>query len=182
MGAPVVCIYAAAYPVRGVVDVDQPLFVRPFAELVHALAPGLRGDDFGTAFEPIRQSIGMDRLPEPERSRVAARQRIRQDLVLGYWDEMLRTTPAQLQARIDNTATAVRAPFLAVFGHVLDAQEKQHLRRLLPSAQVEQWPDRGHLVHLAEPDRFAGRLAAFASQCFRAGQPNRRTATSWRST
>ena len=182
MGAPVVCIYAAAYPVRGVVDVDQPLFVRPFAELVHALAPGLRGDDFGTAFEPIRQSIGMDRLPEPERSRVAARQRIRQDLVLGYWDEMLRTTPAQLQARIDNTATAIRAPFLAVFGHVLDAQEKQHLRRLLPSAQVEQWPDRGHLVHLAEPDRFAGRLAAFASQCFRAGQPNRPTATSWRST
>jgi pimeloyl-ACP methyl ester carboxylesterase len=43
MGAPVVCIYAAAYPVRGVVDVDQPLFVRPFAELVHSLAPGLRG-------------------------------------------------------------------------------------------------------------------------------------------
>jgi pimeloyl-ACP methyl ester carboxylesterase len=182
MGAPAVCIYAATYPVRGIVDVDQPLFVRPFAELVHSLAPGLRGDDFDAAFEPFRQSIGIDQLPEPERSRIAARQRIRQDLVLGYWDEMLRTTPAQLQARIDNTVTAIRAPFLAVFGHVLDAHDKQHLRRLLPSAQVEEWPDRGHLLHLAEPARFAGRLAAFASQCFRAGQPNRPTAISWRST
>ena len=182
MGVPVVCIYAAAYPVRGVVDVDQSLFVRPFAELVHSLAPGLRGDDFGTAFEPVRQSIGIDRLPEPERSRIAARQRIRQDLVLGYWDEMLGTTPAQLQARIDNIAPAIRAPFLAVFGHVLDAHDKQHLRRFLPSAQVEEWPDRGHLVHLAEPDRFAARLAAFASQCFAPSQPNRPTAPSWRST
>jgi len=139
MGVPVVCIYAAAYPVRGVVDVDQSLFVRPFAELVHSLAPGLRGDDFGT-------------------------------------------TPAQLQARIDNIAPAIRAPFLAVFGHVLDAHDKQHLRRFLPSAQVEEWPDRGHLVHLAEPDRFAARLAAFASQCFAPSQPNRPTAPSWRST
>jgi hypothetical protein len=44
---------------------------------------------FDAAFEPFRQSIGVDRLPEPERSRIAARQRIRQDLVVGYWDEML---------------------------------------------------------------------------------------------
>lgn len=182
MGAPVVCIYAATYPVRGVVVVDQTLFVRPFAELAHSLAPGLRGDDFGTAFEPFRQSIGIDRLPEPERSRLAAQQRIRQDLVLGYWDEMLRTTPAQFQARIDNTVPAIRAPFLAVFGHVLDAHEYQHLRRFLPSAQVEQWPDRGHLVHLAEPDRFADRLAAFASQCFAPGQPDCPASLSWRST
>jgi pimeloyl-ACP methyl ester carboxylesterase len=182
MGAVLAGIYAAAYPVRGIAAVGQPPLVRPFAELVHSLAPGLRGDDFGTAFEPVRQSIGLDRLPDPERSRIAARQRTGQDLVLGYWDEMLRTTPVQLQARIDTTLTAIRAPFLAVFGHVLDAHDNQHLRRLLPSAQVEQWPGRGHLVHLAEPDRFAGRLAAFASQCLAPGQPTRPAAPSWRST
>ena len=178
MGAALAGIYAATYPVRGVVVVDQTLFVRPFAELAHSLALGVRGDDFGTAFEPIRQSIGIDRLPEPERSRLAARQRIRQDLVLGYWDEMLRTRSARFQARIDNTVPAIRAPFLAVFGHVLDAHENQALRRFLPSAQVEQWPDCGHLVHLAEPDRFACRLAAFASQCFAPGQPGRPAALS----
>jgi pimeloyl-ACP methyl ester carboxylesterase len=168
MGAPLACIYAATYPVRGVVDVDQPLFVRPFAELVHSLAPALRGDDFDTAFEPFRQSIGVDHLPGPQRSHVLARQRIRQDLVVGYWDEMLHSTPEQFQARIDDTVTRIRAPFLAVFGHALNAGEKQHLRRLLPSAEVEEWPDRGHVLHLMEPDRFAHRLSTFAGQCFRA--------------
>ncbi len=101
-----------------------------------------------------------------------ARQRIRHDLVLGYWDDMLGTTPEQLQARIDNTLMAIKAPFLAVFGHILDPHEQQHLRRLLPSAEVDEWPDRGHLLHLAEPGRFARRLAAFAHQCFRLGQPD----------
>jgi pimeloyl-ACP methyl ester carboxylesterase len=167
MGVAVAGIYAAAYPVRGVVNIDQPLFVRPFAELVRSLAPALRGDDFHAAFEPFRQSIGVDRLPEPERSRIAARQRIRQDLVLGYWDEMLRATPAQFQERIDTSVAAITAPLLAVFGHVLDDREQQHLRRLLPAAEVDEWPGHGHLVHLEEPDRFARRLAAFARQCYR---------------
>jgi pimeloyl-ACP methyl ester carboxylesterase len=167
MGVAVAGIYAAAYPVRGVVNIDQPLFVRPFAELVRSLAPALRGDDFQAAFEPFRQSIGVDRLPEPERSRIAARQRIRQDLVLGYWDEMLRATPEQFQERIDTSVAAITAPFLAVFGHVLDDREQQHLRRLLPAAEVDEWPGHGHLVHLEEPDRFARRLAAFARQCYR---------------
>ena len=166
MGAALAGSYAAAYPVAGVVDVDQPLFVRPFAELVHSLAAALRGGDFDAAFEPFRQSIGVDRLPEPERSRITARQRIRQDLVLGYWDEMLRSTPDQLQARINTTLAAIKAPLLAVFGHALDTQEKQHQRRRLPSAEVEEWPGHGHLVHLEEPDRFARRLATFAGHCF----------------
>ena len=169
MGAALAGIYAATYPVRGVVDVDQPLYVRPFAELVHALAPALRGGDFDTAFEPFRQSLGLDRLPEPERSRITGRQRIRQDLVVGYWDEVLATAADQLQGRIDDAFTAIKAPLLAVFGHALDDQEREHLRRLLPSAEVDEWPGHGHLVHLEEPDRFARRLSAFASQCFPPG-------------
>jgi pimeloyl-ACP methyl ester carboxylesterase len=100
-------------------------------------------------------------LPEPQRSLVTVSQRIRQDLVLGYWDQMLQSTPADLQARIDDTAGAIRAPFLAVFGHSLSDEERHHLRRLLPTLELEEWPDRGHMVHLMEPDRFARRLAAF---------------------
>ena len=166
MGAVLACVYAARYPVAGVVDVDQPLDVRPFATLAQSLAPALRGGGFHAAFEPFRQSIGVDRLPEPQRSLIMARQRIRQDLVVGYWDEMLATTPEQLQARTDTALTAIKAPFLAVFGHDLDDHERQHLRGLLPSAEVEEWPGHGHLVHLEEPDRFADRIAAFAGSCF----------------
>ena len=161
MAAGIASLYAASYPVAGVVNVDQPLDVRPVAQLVHQMAPALRGDDFHAAFEPFRQSIGVEMLPEPQRSLVAASQRIRQDLVLGYWDEVLQSTPADLQARIDETAGAIRAPYLAVFGHSLSGEERHHLQLLLPTLELEEWPERSHLVHLVEPDRFARRLAAF---------------------
>lgn len=45
--------------------------------------------------------------------------------------------------------------------------ERSDLRRRAPAAEVEEWPGRGHLVHLVEPDRFAHRVGAFARQCFR---------------
>jgi pimeloyl-ACP methyl ester carboxylesterase len=171
MAAGIAALYAASYPVAGMVNVDQPLDVRPFAHLVHQLAPALRGDDFYTAFEPFRQSIGVEMLPEPERFTVAASQCIRQDLVLGYWDEVLHGRPEDLQARIDETAGAIRAPCLAVFGHSLSAEERNHLRRLLPTLELEEWPDHGHLVHLVAPDRFARRLAAFVEACTPAAPP-----------
>lgn len=172
MGAALAGMYAATHPVAGVVLVDQAPFMRPFAELVHSLEPSLRSDDFAAAFEPIRQSIGLDLVPEPQRSQIAARQRIRRDLVIGYWDELLRNTPDQLQARIDRSLIAINAPCFGVFGHTLGDQERGHLFHFLPSAEVEEWPESGHMVHLVEPDRFALRLAAYAGRCFQAAQPN----------
>src|ERR1700730_5259213 len=44
--AHVALAYAASFPVSGVVDVDSSIDVRPFAGLVHRLAPELRGDRF----------------------------------------------------------------------------------------------------------------------------------------
>lgn len=166
MGAALAGIYAANHPVAGVVIIDQPFLVRPFAELVHRLEPALRSENFRAAFEPIRQSIGVELLPEPQRSQIAAGQRIRQDLVLGYWDEVLRTTPDELQARIDRDAQAISAPLLAVFGQNLDLQARDHILRCVPGSEIEEWPERGHMVHLVEPDRFARRLAMFAERCF----------------
>jgi pimeloyl-ACP methyl ester carboxylesterase len=165
MGAAVAGIYASTYPVAGVVMVDQAPFVRPFAELVQSLEPFLRSENFATAFEPIRQSIGLDLMPEPLRSEIAARQRIRRDLVIGYWDEIMQTAPDQLQARIDRSISAIDAPCLGVFGRTLADPEREHLLRLLPSAEVEEWPGSGHMVHLVEPGRFAVRLATFAKRC-----------------
>jgi pimeloyl-ACP methyl ester carboxylesterase len=171
MGAAVAAIYAANYPVRGVVLVDQATLVRPFAELAHQLEPALRSEHFHAAFEPIRQSIGVELLPEPQRSEIASRQRIQQDLILGYWDEMLTATPDDLQARIDREAQAISAPLLAVFGQTLDQQTREHLVRCVPWAEIEEWPGRGHMVHLVEPDRFSSRLAEFAETCFQPVRP-----------
>lgn len=172
MGAALAGMYAATHPVAGVVLVDQAPLMRPFAELVHSLEPSLRSDNFAAVFEPFRQSIGLDLVPEPQRSQIAARQRIRRDLVIGYWDELLRSTPDQLQARIDRSLIAIDAPCFGVFGHTLGDQEREHLFHFLPSAEIEEWPESGHMVHLVEPDRFTLRLAAYAGRCFQADQPN----------
>ena len=95
-----------------------------------------------------------------------ARQRIDQDLILGYWDELLSITPDELQARIDREMKATSVPVLAVFGQIIDAATREHLTGHVPTAQIEEWPGLGHMVHLMEPQRFARRLAEFADTCF----------------
>jgi len=106
--------------------------------------------------------MGFDRIPEPLRSEVLAAQEVRQDVVL-YWDELMRSDPEQLQARVEQVGAAIDVPVLAVFGQQLSSKERDYLRRLVRGAQLEEWPGRGHFVHLAEADRFAARLRAFVT-------------------
>jgi pimeloyl-ACP methyl ester carboxylesterase len=165
LGAMLVTMYAALFPVAGVVNVDQPLDTEPFARMLHQMEPALRGPNFSAVFEPIRQSIGVELLPEPLRSRTQATQTVSQNLVLAYWNEVLHRSPEDLQALIDETARMISAPYLAVFGRKLADDERQRLDDRLSLLELEEWPDRGHMVHLMEPDRFARRLTAFVDEC-----------------
>ena len=165
MSSGVAMIYAASYPARGAVSVDSPTNLVPFAELVQRLKPALCGPGFAQAFEPFQQSMGLDRIPEPLRSEVLAAQEVRQDVVQGYWDELFRSEPEQLQAGVEQVAAAIDVPVLAVFGQQLSNDERDYLRQLVRGAQIEEWPGRGHFVHLAEADRFAARLRAFVDFC-----------------
>ncbi len=158
-------IYAASYPTRGVVTVDSPVDLVPFAELVQRFEPALRGPGFRQAFEPFQQGMGFERISEPLRSEVLAAQQIRQDVVLGYWEMLLRSEPAQLRTFVEKVAAVIDVPVLAVSGHRLATDERDYLRQLLPAVQLEEWPERGHFVHLAEPGRFAARLRAFVDSC-----------------
>lgn len=160
-------IYAARYSVPGVVNVDQPLDVQPFARLLRQLEPALRGPDFSAAFEPFRQSIGVEFLPEPLRSTTTATQTIRQDLVLGYWEEVLQQSPDELQAMTHDAARSITGPYLAVFGRRLSDDERDRLHARLSHLDLEEWPDHGHMVHLMEPDRFANRVVSFIDRCSR---------------
>jgi pimeloyl-ACP methyl ester carboxylesterase len=166
MGGVLASNFAAHHRVRGLVLVDQAHYVLPFAAMIHQLEPVLRSAGFRAAFEPIRRSIGVEQLPEPQRTSILASQRIDQDLILGYWDELLRTTPDQVQARTDRELNAILVPVLAVFGQAIDATTREHLLAHLPSAEIEEWPGLGHMVHLMEPARFARLLADFATKCF----------------
>ncbi|WP_460846633.1 alpha/beta fold hydrolase [Nocardioides ultimimeridianus] len=157
--------YAAQFPVRGVVDVDQPLVVGQFAGFVRQLGDALRGPDFAGAFAPFEESIGVARLPEPERSRVAGTRRVEQALVLDHWHTPLTMPPAEMQALVDGLLDAVTAPVLYVAAEDPPAPVRDHLADHLDDLElVVMPPGGGHLAHLAEPDRFAEAVAAFADR------------------
>ena len=159
-------IYAASYPVRGLVSVEGTVDIRPMAALIRRLEPVLRSDRFADAFAPFQQSMGFEHVPEPLRTRELESQDIRQEIVLGYWEQLFRQDPRELQREIDATIASIEAPYLSVFGHQLSAGERSHLQEHASAVQIEEWPDRGHLVHLAEPDRFAARLRSFTDDRF----------------
>ncbi len=165
MSASIAGIYAASYPALGLVNIDQPFEIRPFARMVRSLWPRLSGPNFASAFEPFRQSIGIDRIPQPLRNEVQRHQHVRQEVVLGYWDELLHTDPDDMQRRIDDTIRRIACPVLIVFGRTLELGERQELLGRIPSAEIEEWPGSGHCVHLVEAERFASRLRAFIGVC-----------------
>jgi pimeloyl-ACP methyl ester carboxylesterase len=168
MAAGIAGLYASGHPARGVVLVDQATEILPFAQMLHQIAPMLRGPAFDQVWPDIENSLGLDRIPEPARTLVLETHKVDQDVVLGYWDQVLTTEPAELQAWIDATAARIQVPCLAVFGRPATDGEHDRLGRL-PDAQIEEWPGDGHFVHLVDPGRFAARLRAFVGHCDQAG-------------
>ena len=165
MSAAIASIYAASHPALGVVNIDQPMDVRPFAQVARRLEPALRGPRFVEAFQPFQRSMGLDQVPEQLRLRVLAGQRIRPELVLGYWEEVMRTDPQEMQERIDEMARGIACPCLAVFGRGLEESEREDTTALIPAVQIEEWPGAGHFVHLTELERFSERLRRFIEAC-----------------
>ena len=105
----------------------------------------------------------------PVRSLVLAAHVPNQDVVVGYWEMMLRTDPAELQAWIDaDILPKLDVPCLGVFGRPIADGERERFERL-PDAQLEEWAGDGHFVHLVNPDRFATRLRRFVHHCTASG-------------
>lgn len=153
--------YSAVHDTAGVVNVDQPLRVGTFAGFVQQFAPALRGRDFVTAFEPFAAGIGVGTLPERERARVLGTQRIDQRLILDHWNKPLNESATDLQAGIDALLDRVTVPYLWLTGAPVNAADRYHLMDHIAQAHIENWSDRGHMAHLAEPDRFAARVSRF---------------------
>jgi pimeloyl-ACP methyl ester carboxylesterase len=168
MSAGIAGLYVSAYPARGVVLVDQATEIHPFAQMLHQIAPMLRGPAFDKVWLNIDNSLGLDRIPEPTRTLVLDTYKVKQDIVLGYWDQVLNTDPAELQAWIDGKTIGIRVPCLAVFGRPATDGERERLDRL-PDVQIEEWVGDGHFVHLVDPKRFAARLHMFIEHCNQTG-------------
>jgi pimeloyl-ACP methyl ester carboxylesterase len=168
MAAVVATIYASRYPSSGVVNVDQWLQVAPLAQLVRSLAPQIRGPGFRAVWEMFEASMHIELLPDGAQDLVRSTCRPRQELVTGYWRELLDQSASELADRAATGLAALaasRVPDLFIAGHELEPEYRKWLNETLPQASVTVWPHSGHFPHLAEPRRFAGCLAATARWC-----------------
>ena len=164
MGAVVALRYAARRSVRAVVNVDQPLDVGPFVELVQTLMPKLDAS-FEEVFARFTKSMGFENLPPGVAHVARRRHRPERAVVLGYWSDVARKGPRRVQAEIDADIAAVAAsgvPFLMVTGHRLDPQQRRVLEPFGAALELQEWADTGHFPHLAQPERFATAVAAHA--------------------
>jgi pimeloyl-ACP methyl ester carboxylesterase len=56
IGGPVAAIYASTYPAAGVISVEAPIRLEPFAAMLAALRPQLEGPGFDQAWSMFQQS------------------------------------------------------------------------------------------------------------------------------
>ncbi len=164
-GAIAATIYAARYPASGVISVDQPLLVGEFAGLVRSLAGLLHGPEFPAVWQLFYDSFRTELLPPGARELVRSTCRPDQQVVLGYWQQLIDRPAADLAALIQDAVAALRAagtPYRYIAGDEPPPGYREWLGQHLPAATIEVWPG-GHFPHLARLPEFAAELAATGS-------------------
>lgn len=162
LGGAVVSAYAAGGPCRGVINVDQPLALSGFQEVLQELQPMLQGD-----VESFRGAVAaiFDQMAGPlagaERWRVDHIRAAEQEVVLGVWEMMFTAAPADLDAVVDSLAAAITVPYLSLHGIDPGPDYGDWLTGKIPTATVEVWADQGHYPHLIEQQRFVDRVVEF---------------------
>jgi pimeloyl-ACP methyl ester carboxylesterase len=163
LAAIVATIYAMTYPTPGVVNVDQPLQTAPFAGFLKTIADQLRGPGFPAMWEHFAASMHIELLPEDSQELLRSTSNPQQDLVLGYWREVLERPIEELIEQTSNGLGALRTaelPYLIVAGEEPSEEYRTWLHEVLPQAEISVLPGSGHFPHLAHPEAFARALAA----------------------
>jgi pimeloyl-ACP methyl ester carboxylesterase len=160
MGGLVAVTYAALFPTRGVIDIDQPLDLTAFQAQVQHLEPMLRGDGFEAAITAVFEAM-RGPLSDAESDRIESLRRPKRAVVLGVWSPLLDLSTEDLDALVHQIASGVDVPVLALHGIDPGPDYPDWLAARLPSATLEVWPDHGHYPHLIDPERFLARVRAF---------------------
>jgi pimeloyl-ACP methyl ester carboxylesterase len=169
IGAALASIYATRYPAAGVVNVDAPANVEPFARFARSLAPQLLGDGFEETWSRIfRSSMHIERVPAAHRALLRAGHVVPAELVLGYWSELFTREPDELAESVEQGLRHLRdegLPYLALYGKPLEPDDEAWLCERLPQAEICVWPVGHHFPQLENPAGFAALVSAFAADC-----------------
>jgi len=161
VGGVIATVYAARYPARAVVNLDQFLLPGAFGEVVRAAEPDLRGPGWRMVWDRLVAGMGIASLP-PEARRIAdIATDPRPDLLLGYWDEILHGTDEHIAA--DREADLRTIGERGISYRWVTAGEPpdryiQWLTAALPTTIITVLPG-GHLPHLEHPAKIARLLS-----------------------
>jgi pimeloyl-ACP methyl ester carboxylesterase len=161
IGGPVASIYASEHPTAGVVSIEAPIRLEPFAAMLEAVAPGLSGTGFDAFWSQLDASMRLDLVPAEHRDLLRRGASPVQDLFLRYQSDLLERPLAEVLAWRDEGMAAVAAsgvPYVCLLANEPDPADVAWLGELVPQAEVVVWPVSHHFPHLARPALFAGLL------------------------
>ncbi len=158
MSGAMATFYGGSYPSRGVVNVDNPPNVAPFAAMLKQSETALRSGAFMNIWQSMEATLGIELLEPEVQLLVRASSRPDQAMQLGYWQQLIDTPEAELDAFVVRSMAAVRVariPYLLIMGSKVDADSRALLDAQLPGAVVREYPGSGHFVHLRRAEEFA---------------------------
>jgi pimeloyl-ACP methyl ester carboxylesterase len=159
-----VTAYASLFPVRAVVNVDQPLALVAMQTQVQQAAPMLRGDGLNDFFGAMfGQMYGA--LEPAEVTRLSGLRQPNQEAVLGMWSPLLDLAPEELGTLVKRIAVLPSGtPYLSLHGLDAGPGYAAWLTSLIPSATIEVWGEvPTHYPHLVDPARFVRRIQEFTA-------------------
>ncbi len=164
LGGAVVTAVGATGAAGAVVCVDQSLQLGAFRDGLLAVEGMLRDPEafpavIGGLFEGFRGALDDD-----EWARLDAARRADQSVVLGVWDAVLTSTPAELDAVVEGALAGyatTNTPYLSIFGTDPGPDEQAFLDRMIPGAVLESADGVGHYPHLVDVAGFTARVRAF---------------------
>lgn len=164
IGSPIATIYAAKYPSAGVVSVEAPFRLEPFAALMTSLRPQLTGDRFAEIWAGFYATLHVELVPAEWRKLLRVGERTSQKLFLDYQSDLLDRPLEDVVRQRDwalDRLRETRTPYLALHANPVEPGELSWFAERVPQTLSVVWPVRHHFPQLADPARFAALLAGF---------------------
>jgi pimeloyl-ACP methyl ester carboxylesterase len=165
IGGPIAAIYASRYPTSGVVSVDAPIRLESFAGWLQSIRAQLEGPGFDELWSAVRRSWRLDLVPAAYRDLLRGGTGAPRELFIAYQADLLQRPLEHAIRWRDNGLAVLRercTPYLSLHASRVEPDDRGFLRRLLPQAEIVEWPVGHHFPHLADPEGFATLLGRFA--------------------
>jgi len=162
LGGAIASFYAAQFPVRGTINLDQLLRLGPMMAAVKERSELIRGPSFPAFWESLMQSFGLEQLPVDVRLWAEGLSKPRQEIVLNYWDQLFYSDENAFQDYIDNALRRIDAPYVALHGSLPGGDYAGWMRQRVPAAEIIDLASPCHFPHLLDPDGFTCLVQKFA--------------------